>query len=118
MTAHKFFDTLNIALIGAESAALIADGIYTQRALTRYPEFFREDDPLARPFVMNGWSGQIAGGILVVSADVGLLLVASQEAPSPGTAGAAGADRLRHRRRHSWRPGAPTRRAGTVAPPA
>ena len=70
--SHRFFDTPNIVLTGVESAALIADGIYTQRALNRYPEFFYEADPLARPFVMRGWPGQIAGGILVVSADVGL----------------------------------------------
>ena len=69
---HRFFDATNIALTGIESAALIADGIYTQRALNRYPEIFREADPLARPFVTRGWPGQIAGGILVVSADVGL----------------------------------------------
>lgn len=69
---HRFFDGMNIALIGIESAALLADGTYTQRALTRYPGIFREADPLARPFVMSGWPGQIAGGILVVSADVGL----------------------------------------------
>jgi hypothetical protein len=70
--SHRFFDTPNIVLTGVESAALIADGIYTQRGLNRYPEFFYEADPLARPFVMRGWPGQIAGGILVVSADVGL----------------------------------------------
>ena len=59
-------------MIGVESAALLADGVYTQRARHRYPETFREVDPLARPFVMRGWPGQIAGGALVISADVGL----------------------------------------------
>lgn len=70
--AHRFFDRMNIALIVTESTALLADGIYTQRALKNYPEIFREADPIARPFVMNGWPGQIAGGALFVSADVGL----------------------------------------------
>jgi hypothetical protein len=69
---HRFFDVKNVALTGIESGALLADGIFTQRALRKYPEFFREADPIARPFVMRGWPGQIAGGALFVSADVGL----------------------------------------------
>jgi hypothetical protein len=71
-TPHRFFDGKNIALTGLESGALFADGIYTQRALTRYPEFFREADPIARPFVLRGWPGQIGGGALFVGGDVGL----------------------------------------------
>jgi hypothetical protein len=71
-TPHRFFDRTNIALTVIESGALLADGIYTQRGLSRYPETSREVDPLARPFVAGGWPGQIAGGALVVSADVGL----------------------------------------------
>ena len=67
---HRFFDVKNIALTGLESGALLADGMYTQRALKQYPEFFREADPIARPFVMRGWPGQIAGGALFVGGDV------------------------------------------------
>jgi hypothetical protein len=70
--SHRFFDVKNIALTGVETGALLADGIYTQRALRKYPEFFREADPIARPFVLRGWPGQIAGGALFVGADVGL----------------------------------------------
>jgi hypothetical protein len=69
---HRFFDRTNISLTAMESAALLADGYYTQRALNDYPELFREADPIARPFVTRGWSGQIAGGVLFVTADVGL----------------------------------------------
>ena len=69
---HRFFDRTNISLTAMESAALLADGYYTQRALNDYPEFFKEGDPIARPFVTHGWSGQIAGGVLFVTADVGL----------------------------------------------
>ena len=69
---HRFFDVPNIALTGIESGALVADGIYTQRALRNYPELFREADPIARPFVLRGWPGQIGGGAIFVSADVGL----------------------------------------------
>jgi hypothetical protein len=70
--SHRFFDATNIVLTGVESGALLADGIYTQRMLTKYPDVFREADPIARPFVSRGWPGQIAGGALFVSADVGL----------------------------------------------
>ena len=70
--SHRFFDVQNIALIGIESGALFADGVYTQRALKNYPELFREADPIARPFVLRGWPGQIAGGAIFVGADVGL----------------------------------------------
>src|SRR5258708_31886694 len=69
---HRFFDTTNIVLTGIESGALVADGIYTQRALTTYPDVFHEADPIARPFVSRGWPGQIAGGTIFVTADVGL----------------------------------------------
>ena len=61
-SSHRFFDRTNIALTVVESGALIADGIYTQRGLRRYPDTSRELDPIARPFVSRGWPGQIAGG--------------------------------------------------------
>jgi hypothetical protein len=70
--SHRFFDAKNIALTGMEAGALLADGFYTQRARQRYPDLFQELDPLARPFVLRGWSGQIVGGTIVVCADVGL----------------------------------------------
>jgi len=69
---HKFFDRTNVALTVLESGALLADGIYTQRGLRRYPDTSREADPLARPFVSRGWPGQIIGGTLAVGADVSL----------------------------------------------
>jgi hypothetical protein len=65
-------DSTNIALTGLESSVLLADGIFTQRALRKYPDVFREADPIARPFVSRGWPGQIAGGALFVTADVAL----------------------------------------------
>ena len=52
-------------MIGVESAALLADGIYTQRARHRYPDMFREVDPLARlvPLVLivYGTAGAVHG---------------------------------------------------------
>lgn len=74
-TPHKFFDATNIALTLAESGALFADGVYTRRLVTRYPGLGSEADPIARPFVNAGWPGQIAGGVLVVGADVALRYV-------------------------------------------
>jgi hypothetical protein len=69
---HRLFDTTNIVLTVVESGALLADGITTQRALHKYPDFAYEGDPLARPFVAHGWPGQVALGALVISADLGL----------------------------------------------
>ena len=66
---HKFFDSLNVSLIVAESGALLADGITTQYGLNHYGG--READPFARPFVNAGWPGMIAGGALFISAEVG-----------------------------------------------
>lgn len=68
--SHRFFDSLNVVLIGIEAGALLADGATTQYALRHYGG--RETDPLARPFVSAGWPGQIAGGTMLVSAEVGI----------------------------------------------
>jgi len=72
VTPHRFFDKTNLILTVVESGALLADGITTQRALRRYPDSTYEGDPLARPFVSHGWPGQVAGGALVLSADLGI----------------------------------------------
>jgi hypothetical protein len=69
---HKFLDRLNLGLTGMEAGALLADGIYTQRGLKKYGWRLRERDPIARPFVDNGWVGQIAGGAIFLAADLGL----------------------------------------------
>src|SRR5262249_39238104 len=70
--SHRFFDACTIASTAAETAALVADGIYTQRGLTRYPNRFTETDPVARPFVSRGWSGQVVGGVIFIGADLGI----------------------------------------------
>lgn len=66
---HKFFDSLNVSLIVAESGALLADGATTQYGLSHYGG--READPFARPFVERGWPGMIVGGALFIGAEVG-----------------------------------------------
>ena len=68
--AHKFFDSPNVTLIVAESAALLADGATTQYLLNHYGG--READPVARPFVDHGWPGMIVGGALFISAEAGV----------------------------------------------
>jgi hypothetical protein len=72
-STHPFFDTVNIALTSVEIGALVADGITTQHLRQADPShrFSREADPIARPFVEAGWPGQIAGGALFVTAEVG-----------------------------------------------
>jgi hypothetical protein len=74
ITPHRFFDTVNVALTGMETGALLADGITTQHVLNADPthRLAKETDPIARPFVYAGWPGQIAGGALFVAADVAL----------------------------------------------
>jgi hypothetical protein len=69
---HRFFDTTNVTLTGIEIGVMLADGITTQNLLNKYPTQAREANPLARPFVNAGWPGMIAGGAMVVSADVAL----------------------------------------------
>jgi hypothetical protein len=71
---HRFFDATNIMLTGIEVGAMLADGVTTQHVLQADPthQFSREANPIARPFVYAGWPGQIAGGALFVSAEVGL----------------------------------------------
>jgi hypothetical protein len=69
---RRFFDRTNLALTAAEVGALLADGVTTQRVFKRYGAQAREVDPVARPFVSAGWSGQIVGGCLFVTADLAL----------------------------------------------
>ena len=66
---HKFFDSLNVTLIVAESGALLADGATTHYRQNHYGG--READPFARPFVEHGWPGMIVGGALFIGAEVG-----------------------------------------------
>ena len=67
---HKFFDSLNVSLMVAESGALLADGATTQYGLNHFGG--HEADPFARPFVEHGWPGMIAGGALFIGAEVGV----------------------------------------------
>jgi hypothetical protein len=66
---HRFFHSLNVSLIVAESGALLADGVTTQYGLSHFGG--READPFARPFVEHGWPGMIVGGALFIGAEVG-----------------------------------------------
>lgn len=70
-TVHRFWDKTNVALTVLEGGAMTFDGATTQHALRKYPDG-REGNPLARPFVERGWPGQIAGGAIVISSEVGV----------------------------------------------
>jgi hypothetical protein len=54
---HPFFDAANIVLLTVSVLGMSADAITTQRGLARGRG---EADPIARPLVKYGWSGQIS----------------------------------------------------------
>jgi len=55
--AHPFFDATNIVLLTVSVLGMTADGITTQRGIAQGRG---EADPIARPLVKYGWSGQIS----------------------------------------------------------
>jgi hypothetical protein len=63
---HPFFTPLNDTLLAGSALAVSADAITTQRFIARG---YREGDPLARPLVKYGWSGQIAASSLELGAE-------------------------------------------------
>jgi hypothetical protein len=63
---HPFFTPLNDTLLVGSGLAISADAITTQRFIARG---HREGDPLARPLVKYGWSGQIAASSLELGAE-------------------------------------------------
>lgn len=65
---HAFFDKKNTALIFVSLLGQTSDAITTQRFLRHG---IREADPLARPLVKYGWSGQIALATLVNGGEIG-----------------------------------------------
>lgn len=81
---HKFFDRTNVLLTGMTAAATFADGLTTQRVnnITRLEYVnvngtrtlmnvsYSEQNPIARPFVNQGWPGQAAACALTVGADL------------------------------------------------
>jgi hypothetical protein len=54
---HAFFGPSNDVLLAGSLLAITADSITTQRFISRG---FKEGDPIARPLVKYGWSGQIS----------------------------------------------------------
>jgi hypothetical protein len=63
---HPFFTPLNDILLTGSALAVSADAITTQRFVSHG---YRERDPLARPLVKYGWSGQIAVSSLELGAE-------------------------------------------------
>jgi hypothetical protein len=70
--AHRFLDRQNMALTGAVIGAALADAITTQKNQQRYPELFREMNPLARPLVEKGWPGMSALLAMDIAAELGV----------------------------------------------
>lgn len=65
--SHRFFGRENEVLITASLLGMTADAITTQRFISRGQI---EGDPLARPLVKYGWSGQISLEALEAGAEI------------------------------------------------
>jgi hypothetical protein len=66
-STHFFFDKPNLMLLSASALAIAADGITTQRFIRRG---FQEGDPIARPLVKYGPSGQVAAAGLEIGGEL------------------------------------------------
>jgi hypothetical protein len=64
---HPFFDQPNLLLLSASTLAIAADGITTQRFIRRG---YQEGDPIARPLVKYGWSGQVAASAVEITGEL------------------------------------------------
>ena len=65
--AHPFFDAANIVLLTVSVLGMTTDGITTQRGIAQGRG---EGDPLARPLVKYGWSGQISIEALEIGVEI------------------------------------------------
>ena len=70
---HAFFDAKNIALFSLGAAFVASDSITTQRMVGTGR--FDEQDPIAKPFVNNGWKGQALISAIGFGGSVGLSYV-------------------------------------------
>jgi hypothetical protein len=61
-----FLNPLNGTLLAGSALAIAADAITTQRFIAHG---YNEGDPIARPLVKYGWSGQIAASSLELGAE-------------------------------------------------
>jgi hypothetical protein len=71
--AHSFFDAKNIALFSIGAALVASDSITTQRMVGTGR--FYEQNPMAKPFVNNGWKGQALISAIGLGGSVGLSYV-------------------------------------------
>jgi hypothetical protein len=60
--SHRFIDRQNVTAFAVLGSLITIDAVHTQFALQTHD--FVEGDPLARPFVTKGWTGQLAGSAL------------------------------------------------------
>jgi hypothetical protein len=66
-TAHPFFDLPNVVLITGSALGIAADAVTTHHFLDHG---IQEGDPIARPLVKYGWSGQISLSGLEIGAEI------------------------------------------------
>lgn len=69
---HKFMDRANSVRTATLAALIAADGVTTQKNLSRNAH---ELNPLARHLVNHGWKGQLAASAIGYGASVGLSYV-------------------------------------------
>ncbi|MBS1815220.1 MAG: hypothetical protein JSS87_10130 [Acidobacteria bacterium] len=70
---HAFWDHKNKVLFAVSLTGQAADAITTQRGLSHGR---REVNPIARPFVQQGWGGQIGLAVIVNGAQLGVMYLA------------------------------------------
>jgi hypothetical protein len=68
--SHRFFDRGNKTRMGILAGLIAADGISTQEILNSGGHW-REMDPLARPFVSHGATGQLAASVVGYGFSIG-----------------------------------------------
>jgi hypothetical protein len=66
-TTHPFFDLPNVVLITGSALGIAADAVTTHHFLDHG---IQEGDPIARPLVKYGWSGQISLSGLEIGAEI------------------------------------------------
>jgi hypothetical protein len=67
---HRFFDAKNLLGISISLLAQTSDAVTTQRFLHHG---LQEQNGLARPFVDQGWGGQVAASAIVNTAEISVM---------------------------------------------
>lgn len=68
--SHRFFDKTNLTVLAVSLLGQASDAITTQRFIKRG---WQEGDPLSKPFVEQGWPGQIGLAVLDNTAELSVM---------------------------------------------